>query len=102
MFSKNAKTFIDQYEFLYTQLCRNSEKIYERSKELASLQTSSADILNKLADLLYVNLQNERASELYLNLAQFNSQMSEYSLKVGATLNEYLNKEIKYQARCVP
>ena len=23
-------------------------------------------------------------------------------MKVGATLNEYLNKEIKYQARCVP
>lgn len=28
--------------------------------------------------------------------------MSDQSLKVGATMNEYLNKEIKYQAKCVP
>jgi len=51
---------------------------------------------------LYENLQNDTAAELYQNLAKFNTDMSIQSLKVGATLNEYLNKEIKYQAKCVP
>lgn len=101
-FSEKADSFIQQYETLYRQLARNNKKIYERSVELASLQTSSSKVLTKLATLLKDNLQNENASDLYLRLAKFNETMSESSLKIGATLNEYLNKQIKYQAKVEP
>jgi hypothetical protein len=51
-FRDNCVAFTDQYEALYTRLCRNNKKVYQRCKELASLQQSSSDILSQLAVLL--------------------------------------------------
>ena len=70
--------------------------------ELAQLQESSSVLLTKLSTLFHENLNNKKASQLYQKLAEFNSDMSTKTLKIGASLNEFLNKEMKYQAKVEP
>lgn len=101
-FSKGAGQFIEHYSDLYTKLSQNNEKIYIKQKELASLQESSSIHLRNLAALFKSHLKNDIASNLYTRLAAFNEEMSTQSLKIGATMNEYLNKEIKYSATIEP
>jgi hypothetical protein len=101
-FVDNAEGFIEQYRALYTQLCRNNKRAYVRAKELASLHESSSQVMVKLGDLLSKHLNNNVAGQLYQKLSVFSRDISNQSLKLGAVLNEYLNKEIKYQAKVEP
>jgi hypothetical protein len=52
--------------------------------------------LAELSSLCGQEIKNAQAAKLYGKLADFNTEMSFKSLKVGATLNEFLNKELKY------
>jgi hypothetical protein len=52
--------------------------------------------LAELSTLCSKNIKHASAAKLYGKLADFNAEMSLKSLKVGATLNEFLNKEMKY------
>lgn len=97
-FSEQASYFITQYEQLHQTLAQNSKKIHQRSVEIAQLMDSSSHACTKMADLLEYQIKNETGANLYRKLSGFHFDMSERQLKIGATLNEYLNSSIEYQA----
>lgn len=47
-------------------------------------------------------LQLENASKIYLKLAAYDIQEADHVLQSGATLYQYLNKEMKYSAYIEP
>jgi hypothetical protein len=51
-FKENSESFIYQYEKLHTHLCRNNEKIFSKSQDLATLHLSNSALLKQLSNLL--------------------------------------------------
>jgi hypothetical protein len=68
-FRDNSESFIHQYERLHTHLCRNNEKIFAKSQDLATLHLSNSALLKQLSNLFSNHLQLESASRLYTELA---------------------------------
>lgn len=61
---------------------------------MAVLQEQSSVILDKLSALNYTYIKDP--NNYYSMLSKANSELAEKTLVIGATINEFFNKELKY------